>query len=84
MSFRNLNNSETNTLKQIRHYVTKFLMNDVSVKNLKLTGDPSAGKIEFKHYTPTPGSDDLAVTIGGVEHAYEWDNPQTLEYQIQC
>ena len=50
-------------------------MNDDSVKNLKLTGDPSAGKIEFKHYTPTPGSDDLAVTIGGVEHAYEWDNP---------
>ena len=65
MSFRNLNNSETNTLKQIRHYVTKFLMNDVSVKNLKLTGDPSAGKIVFKYYTPIPGSEDLAVTIGG-------------------
>ena len=50
-------------------------MNDDSVKNLKLTGDPSAGKIVFKHYTPIPGSEDLAVTIGGVEHAYEWDNP---------
>ena len=50
-------------------------MNDVSVKNLKLTGDPSAGKIVFKHYTPIPGSEDLAVTVGGEEHAYEWDNP---------
>ena len=35
----------------------------------------SVGKIVCKHYKPIPGSEDLAVTIGGEEHAYEWDNP---------
>ena len=73
--FRRLQPREYNTWNRIRLYMIQFLMNVESSRDLQVHQAEVDKKIVFKHYTPTPESEILAITQNGDNYAYEWEDP---------